>query len=612
MKSQMKVIFSIIITIFFSITFSQSLSVPFYESFENIMYSPSWQIQQLTQGRIISEVVDKNYANSLNLTVKKHDHTAMAVKTDGRTRAEIALLNHHLENNDVYFYSWDLLIPKNQTFKSNSNENYFVIMQWHEEGDGTPTYCLKGENIKTRRAFPVSLRLIPESLDQDSKMNLHLKYGTTYGPGNASNDGDICPQDKYSKGYREYVIEKGIKLGEWNRIVTQIKWSVDGDSAFIRIWINDLPVINQINTENYKRKGTNPNLFLGNTDDDASTLGGVPLLYTHLENGIEVIDQNYPKLGHYRKNYETTNTIYIDNYRITTEYPPKPFTTSLTDKYCNKEFPAQEDYILEAYDISPAQRFLFRFTDNSNQNSNEIQNKNQLINLMEQSWVRAGKTYDVSVRALNILNQGNGFAYGKSCKITLPKATKLYDYFSGKNASSPYILNKNELIRSYPLPSATDYLYKLSDPQDSTHVIWIPGNDKNGAATNLSKVSGLNENTLYKISAKASRLENGKDVYSGLNTGSPDYIKIKKLRKNIDKKFEMNINAIEGSLYIKSKSNLDNIYLISKTGEILLKSGVNEKEAKLNINPFKNNIYQITAIDKKENVFIQFYTIEPN
>ncbi len=605
MFSQIKNFFIIYFLLFSGIAFSQYLRIPYYEPFENQSFSDFWQIQQKENGRIKLEKKTDYYSNSLNISVKGNDHPSMTLTTDGRTRAEIALLNYHIKNNDEYFYSWDLFIPENQDFTkqpASADENYYVIMQWHETGEGIPTYCLKGNNIKKVRAFPVSLRLVPGSLGQDSKMNLHLKYGTTYGPGNSNDDGDICPQDPHSRGYREYIIKKAIKIGEWNHIVTQIKWSIDGDSAYMRMWINDLPIINDSSIEQYRRKGVNPDLYPGKENAQASKLGGVPLLYTRVENGIEIVEQNYQKLGHYRKNYNSDNAILIDNYRITTEYPPKPFTTSLTDRFCNKEIPAQENYILEAYAISPADNLLFRFEDNSHPMYKEVNSYNHYLDLMPQNWVRAGETYNVSVRALNRLNNGKGFDYGKPCKITTPGETRLHDRYSNR-ISSPYLTGKNERIYSYLLPGATDYLFKVSLAGDSKNLMWIPGNGKDINSLKLSKVSGIKENTTYQVSVKAARMENGKDVYSHLNTGEHHFIRVKKAGKNLDKKIKMELNSSTDSFHIQLKTKLNSVYLISKTGEILSKSLVNQKETILDLSLFKNDLYQIVVVDKKGNVF---------
>ncbi len=592
-----------------SVAFSQYLRIPYYEPFENEYFTKSWQIQEQENGRITLEKTNDYYSNSLEITVEGNDHPSMAVTTDGRTRTEIALLNHHIENNNEFFYSWGLFIPTNQYFtkySTSSNENYYVIMQWHEAGDGVPTYCLKGDNIRTARAFPLTLRLVPTSLDKDLNMDLHLKYGTTYGPGNSSNDGDICPQDPYSKGYREHIIDKAIKMGEWNHIVMQIKWSIEGDSAYIRMWINDLPVINDKNIQQYKRKGENPDLYVGRENVEASKLGGVPLLYTRVQDGVEIIEQNYQKLGHYRKNYNSENTIIIDNYRITTEYPPKPFTTSLTDKFCNKELSLGQNYKLEAYEISPSNYYSFNFENESTHQSNEIKNINNFIELLDQNWVRANERYEVSVRALNQANNGRGFDYGKSCVVKVPETTSLENGYAAQSLSSPYKARKNESLFAYLLPGATDYLFKVFSVKDQKNIIWIPGNGKVINSLNLSRVSGIQENETYRVSIKASRIENDKDVYSDLSTGEPGFIISKKIQKNLNRRIQLDLTS--DKLHIKSKSKLKNIYLISKTGEILLKSEVDEKETILDLSQFKNELYQIVVIDKKGNVFNNAYT----
>lgn len=608
-QAQFKIILFSIVTLFSTAAFSQYLEIPYYEAFEDESFSNSWQIQQAKNNRIRLEKISEYNSNSLHITVHENDHPAMTVKNDGRTRAEVALLNHHIENENVFFYSWDLFIPRLQNFTTNpslTNENYYVIMQWHEAGDGRPTYCLRGSDIRKVRAFPISLRLIPSSLEQHSKMNLHLKYGTTYGPGNSTDDGDICPQDPYSRGYREYIIEKAINMGEWNRIVTEIKWSIDGDLAYIRMWINDLPIINDRNIPQYNRKGKNPNLYLGEEGSQASKLGGVPLLYTRMERGKLVIEQNYQKLGHYRKNYDSDNTILIDNYRITTEYPPKSFTTSLTDKYCNKELPLGSDYRLQAYEIAPSDYYSFNFKDEARNQTYTIRSHSNSINLTHQDWVRANETYEVRVRAINRLNDGKGFDYGKTCEVQIPGSTNLEDYYSSKSIFHPYSLRRGETVYAHILPGATDYLFKIMGTQDSTKVTWIPGNGKDINSLNLSRISGIKKNITYQISVKAARIEDGEDIYSHLNTDSSDFIQIKKPRKNIDKRIKITIDDSLDTVYIKSKSKLKKIYLISSLGEILLKSLVDLKETRMDLSLFKNQVYQIVAVDNKGNVFSIF------
>jgi hypothetical protein len=585
------------------ILFSQTIKIPFYEPFESNLNN--WQIQEEKYGRVKLDIIDESYRNSLKIMVYPNDKPAIKDKNDERSRTEIALLNHEINDGDNYFYSWDLFIPTNQNFTkftTSVSENYYVIMQWHEAGDGVPTYCLKGDNIRTARAFPLTLRLVPTSLDKDLKMDLHLKYGTTYGPGNSSNDGDICPQDPHSKGYREHIIDKAIKMGEWNHIVMQIKWSIEGSSAFIRMWINDLPVINDNNIQQYKRNEANPDLYLGRENVEASILGGVPLLYTRMENGVEIVEKNYQKLGHYRKNYNSVNTIIVDNYRITSEYPPKPFTTCLTDNFCNKELSLGENYPLETYEISPVDNYLFHFEEDLTQTSNEVTNYNHILNLVEEKWVRAGKTYNIKVRALNDLNNGRGFEFGKTCKVTIPERTRLFDIYSSENSSSPYTIKKNESIYNYPLPGATDYLFKIKNVQDSSE-IWVPGNGKDINSLNLSKISGIKENTTYQISLKASRIDNGKDVYAHLKTGEYDFIKVNKTVRNLDKRVKINLNPSAESVHIQSKTKLKSIYLISHGGEILLKYWVDLKETRLDLSPFKNQVYQIVAVDKKRNIY---------
>lgn len=587
----------------FGIAVGQELKIPFYESFENYPQARKWQVQQEEFGRIKPELINQNFGNSLNITVAENDQPAMKNKTDNRTRAELALLNHSIKDGDDFFYSWDLFLPENQIFnpEDSAAENYYVIMQWHEAGDGTPTYCLSGKDKRTLRTFPVSLRLLPGK-PGSSKMSLHLKYGTTYGPGTCRTNSDICPDDEFSRGFREYFLKDIISPGEWHRIVMQIKWSYDGDVAFIKMWINDLPIIKAESDEGYIRCAQNPDLFMGNTNQEASILGGVPLMYTKKENGKLIVENNYLKLGHYRKGYNTTNTIFIDNFRITTEYPPKRFTTSLTDRFCNKELRANEKYELEAYEIYPVENYFFEFK-NKEDSYSQISGYANFVDLMQQPWVRAGEKYEVKVKAVNHFKDGKEFDFGKSCEIKISEATHLEDIYTSESISEPYISGRNEQIFAYPLPGATDYLFQIINPAEPNKPIWVPGNGKYDYSLKLKFIPELEERIPYEIGVKAVRIENDKDVYGSLNPGAKDYVQAKKIRKNLTKRTRFNFT--EDILTVQSKKRLKSIYLISKTGEVLLKSLVNEKEATLDLTPFKNKLYQIAVVDITGSVAIQ-------
>src|SRR5690625_5013312 len=147
---RIKFIIGILFLLLVNICLSQDLRVPYYESFEKLDFTKNWQIQEMESSRIKPKNINPNYSNSLNISVNNQDYVLPKVLDDGRTRAEIALLNHPIENDQVFYYSWDLFVPKNQKFEREllPNDHYYVIMQWHEAGIGEPTYCVEGKNLR--------------------------------------------------------------------------------------------------------------------------------------------------------------------------------------------------------------------------------------------------------------------------------------------------------------------------------------------------------------------------------------------------------------------------------------------------------------------------------
>lgn len=602
---------------------SQWVEIPFYEPFENddFDYRNSiqfWQIQEWENDRISSVSLNPNYSNSLKITVTEDDRPAMDTITDGRSRAEIAQLGHKIKNNDVFYYSWDLFIPSREKFikESGATDDYYVIMQWHEDGSGTPKYCYDdtdedSPDYRSLRTFPVSLRLFEPEKISSQNAALKLKIGTTYGPGPCDQCKDKCPKDPYSRGFREYIIDDGVKLGEWNHIVTQIKWSYDGDTAFIRMWINELPVINDRKINEYVRcdESQNPHLYLGNGLTLASTLGGVPLMYSYKDNNdsTTIAEHNYIKFGHYRKRYTSTNTIYIDNYRITREYPPKVFETFLTDNYCNKALKLGSNYEIVAHELSPVDQYRFSFDFNTiTQQTDWITSNNNKIDLLNYNWILADKTYLVKVRALNNLNNGNGFEYGKDCNIKTPKTTTLKQEFCSDNILDPYIINSDGVIDCYPLPGATDYLYRLTNVSNANDILWYPSNANGETSINVFDLYGLKANTTYKVEIRARRYEGEyqveNDTYIDLGYGTSCYIKINSL--------PITFNAFKNKVIITPNPIIDNVNIklyksekiikveiLNLEGKVALTKKVDSNSLDLYLGSFKKGIYQLIVTD---------------
>lgn len=615
----MKRIFSIILISCISYNlFSQQVQIPYYEPFDNNSYTFTWQVHQGQLGRIMSTPIHYNdFANSLKIEVREDDHPAMSPPYDGRTRAEIALPEnrHKINNNDRFYYSWDIFIPEQIYDLGEYDYDYYVIMQWHEEGDGTNfTYCnnprTSPENKRTLRTFPVSLRLAPDTIT-GSKVGLRLKLGTTYGPGNCSENKDICPEDyPYSKGYREFQIPEALKLGEWNHIVTEIKWSYVPDNAYFKMWINEQP-IKRNNPGDYVRC-TIEDLHLGQTNENADVLDQVALMYNRKSGSNIIAETNYQKLGHYRRNYTSTNTYYIDNYRITTEYPPEMFKTSITNKFCNKILaPYASNYLLEAYELSPANEYRFEFFNYSTNEYQWATSYNNKMNLLTYNWIKSNQKYKVRVRALNSSNNGDGFPYGKECDITTPEATKLKVAYCGTDSNPYQVINSNGHIDIEPLPGSTDYLYKLTNVDVPDEILYYPSNFGE-TFINVYDLYGIKPHTKYKVEVRARRLEGEDDVYINLGYGLPCFIITNNLpnNKNYNPELIPKITIAPNPTKDFTKISLDELKIhkvevINFQGRTVLKKSVNSNTVNLNLRNLDKGIYQVLIIDEKGNECIE-------
>lgn len=588
-------------------------SIPHYEPFEPTTFSAcfnhdcEWQKQVEDFSRTQFSTIDSNYSNSLRLDVKDGDFVG-----DQRDRSEIAMWQnfYKTENNSEYYYSWDLYIPYQEFVPDlKETEHYYFILQWQPSDMG---YTQFPEPDFQARFSSVQIKLEPNSGSELSKKDLSINFGTKYAWCGAPSAGKYVG-DPYVFGYKSFQIKDAVELGKWNHIVTRIKWSYKQDSE-MQIWINEKPVVStgQHNSKVY----CNPEvLYLGNNEDEAFNMTDVSLHYRKTDiNGDFILNPNGDfeyipntlKMGHYRKNYLSENTLYLDNLRITTEYPPAPFTTSLTDKSCGKTFSPQYEYYLNAYEISPAESYLFQFENRITHDTIEVTRDVPLLDLLEINGDFAGKTFEVQVRALNNENNKKGFDFGKTCTITLSGETRLDDNYSGNNSSSPYLVKRNEAVSNFPVPGATEYLYGFSEVGNPSKVFWIPGNGKDINSIIPSRISILNPNSTYELHIKPVRWENGENAYKSLETKNSDFVRLKKKVKKLDDKFEIEILEAENLITVNSKFDLNNVYLLAEKGEILEKLDVELKQISIDINKFRENLYQIVVIDKKGNLVVKF------
>lgn len=536
----------ILITQAQSLAQTQPFTLPHYEPFEETTYKPGhindgkeWQEQEYDTSRIGLVNFHNFYSKSVKLEIKDGDFTGLD-STDGRERSEIALWRywHETKNNHTFYYSWDLYIPDQNFTTETQDDFYYFIMQWHEGPDVNFFDCPS--------SFPpMQLNLVYEPNAADNFRDLRLNYGTHYGW--CGNGGDVCNDDPNSKGNNHYYIYDGIKLNTWNKIVTKIKWSYEWDKAQMSMWINDMPITkSQMMPPAFPCEITDV-LKVGNELSLPYSFSGVPLLYGYTDIfGNEIYDDNGLKFGSYRKNYSSDNELYVDNFRITKEYPPSKYKTFIIDQNCyntsggcNKgsscilNLDVEDDYNITAYEIEPSESYKFKIMDGSS--TYYAYSVSSSFNLLNENWARADKTYQIYAKARNNIIQGiptNGFNYSKSCTVITPASTKLKTEFCSTNSNNPYVVPNTQysdgIVPIYKLPGATQYRLKFQNVNDINDVFWTD-TSLNENTINVFDQYQLKENTTYEVKIRAQRYENNNDVYDSLPYGSSCYLRINEI-----------------------------------------------------------------------------------
>ena len=241
------------------------------------------------------------------------------------------------------------------------------------------------------------------------------------------------------------------------KLFYRINWSETVLDGKFSMWINRKPVIEQTvsTTESCSGiTGTYHVCTLGNVTDpeSAATIFLAPNISFSNDN-IPVQYDNYIKFGNYRGHHDTDHTIYMDNYRITEEFPPLEFETKLIKAYCNTTLDIN-DHSIQAYKVPDANNYVFEFKSDDAYlpNYNYVGSNSSVLNLNYVTFLKEGKTYDVRVRGRRLINGVDVFTnnnYGPVCTITIPVSSK-----SGSLAEFPInpgnaFLNtlKDELVK---------------------------------------------------------------------------------------------------------------------------------------------------------------------
>ena len=532
------------------------VDIPYYEPFEDrltydgctdgapiIPGDPDLRCQWQEQPRdpndpsvpdivIVPAPSNPSYSNSIKLTVKKDDPPS-----DDRERSEIAFWadNNFLAEGSTFYYSWDFFIPV-QIFNEipAQNDKFYFIMQFANDKFTTTYQCPITGN--TNMLPPVILKFKPNNNALTAARDLILDYGPTYSKlGGAACGQTGCDDDGDYVQDRQYTIVNAIDVDAWNHIVMKVTWSYEGSEAKITLWINDLPVYKNDTNAYESCKPDKNNLYVGSATDSPFVFKDVPLMYRMYDNGQEVIVQNYHKLGQYRKGYDSTNSIYFDNYRIAKEYPPSPTKTYLVDPDCNtldgcdKGDPCvidpltAEDYTLAAYEIEPSTHYVFKIVDGLTEFYDG--STTHTLDLLNEDWARANKSYQISVRGVH-----TGFIHDKACTVNTPETTRLIDGYYNPHSNIPYYVPDNlyadGIIPCYPLAGATKYKYRFTNTADITDFFYME-TATGETSVNVYDSHHLKRNTKYAVQIRGMRIEsNGSDSYSTLSYSTPSYIEI--------------------------------------------------------------------------------------
>ena len=323
-----------------------SMIVPYHETFDGFQFNKMnnlWKIEYFHNRHGINFWFDGIDDNTfLALQVYPKDVIAMGnclslencpeLDTlsccNSRDRCEAKIFPHHA--NGTYTYGWRFMVPDNFVFQSKGNDannlgekTRHFIAQWHQayHYESTRRYQTEnpvkvkwkyeenidcnGRDLNIKAKPPVTFNLMHDDLDSDNRLDLIISYGTQYN----YHWLEKCTKDTNSIiGGRAYLVENIVAPGEWVDILTEISWSSNIDSAYMSIWINEIPYEIQM------KKGTR--VLVKSRADFASKLKGANL-YIDVNNFAQ---PNYLKLGHYRSNMSTSHIIYIDDVVINRVY----------------------------------------------------------------------------------------------------------------------------------------------------------------------------------------------------------------------------------------------------------------------------------------------------
>jgi len=367
--------------------------------------------------------------NSLKLTVHPEDHPQCATGWKSRTEISYSIPTPYQQK---VYYSWRFFIPNDTSFDeeipTNNGPSWYAINQFlYPSNDGDDG----GKQL--------SINYVPDENAVTNKRDLYIRMYGSVGPIN----------DVYSEVY----ITDGLEKGVWNEIIWEVTWSeheftsFNSDPGKYRLWINRSPVVTD-QTVNYPDR-IRYNASVGNFLEP----NGVFYCPTiRIKKQQPILSNGVIKFGHYRGGHTTVNTAYIDDFRMTYDFPPVEGETHVLSMYCDAVLEAQNELKLEAYEVQGATDYKFRFS----QNGTPVYYLNTQSPKPEVSlkWVNGGETYEVDVKA-----KVNGIysSYGKVCSVTLSDETKVIE------ESCEQTITTADPLQCYLVGNASNYKFWLTN-----------------------------------------------------------------------------------------------------------------------------------------------------
>lgn len=302
---------------------------------------------------------------SLKLTTLDNFDNAGGINDTIRSRTEIKIKPEHGENSEFY-YSWSFMIPENEEHPDDVVQDN-IIAQWHEPIN------IKW-NVKNEQP-PFFLIYKNDVHAKNNQRELGIMYGLRY--------------DQNLVKHHSFRSNVNIEKGKWNEVVLHIKWSSDPKIGFLEIWINGEKVVNDGISKFYAAN-----------------------LYTDI-NGFS--HPNFLKLGQYRLGQTTTQSIYLDEFRIGKSYEE----VSLDLKFNNCESPKTVRKKEKIWTQEPIgiNTYQFLFVDEQK----VITSRKPYLKWPNKKWAKQNKEYEVKVRpgiySKNNLSDG----FGDSCVFQFKK-----------------------------------------------------------------------------------------------------------------------------------------------------------------------------------------------